>query len=178
MLTNLFIIKRYIDSIGTNLVNLSRSNKYANQSNGETDALPFLFDDFDKMKVATEKHITETQRLITCISDNKKANSNNTDNTIVQEVKLHQKPNDIQPESVLHDEAKDILKKNYVKSSSSKLSPTKSVIPKVTNQSPPRKNTKDSTKSSEVSSSLTQPTFSNLLKSNTTQSKDIYADEV
>lgn len=63
--------------------------------------------------------------------------------------------------------------------SPSKVSPSKSVIPKTNaNLSPSRKNTKDSTKSNEVSTSLTQPTFSNLLKSNTTQTKDIYADEV
>lgn len=87
MLANLFLIKKYIDSIGNNLANLSRSNKYSNQTDEEFDALPFLFDDFDKMKVETEKHITETQRLITCISGQNKTKSNDNVDAIVQEVK-------------------------------------------------------------------------------------------
>lgn len=116
MLDRIFNTKKYVDSMSTNLVNLSKSSKQVNASNDGLDMAPLLFKDQEKMKTEIEKHITETQRLITAVSSQNvnftsiMGNSNGDEEPITFDLEAQE---DTIP--------KDILKRAY---SSEKVSQT------------------------------------------------------
>jgi hypothetical protein len=90
LLDSIFGIKTYIDAIGCQLADMSRSSRY-NAPSDEEDLLPFLFITFDKLHSEVDKTIIETQQMITYILTN---NSFDIKNTVEKIDKSKPKSND------------------------------------------------------------------------------------